>query len=54
MLAILSAQQAYHRKNNWAQRTGTAVLAIANVLLLGGIDDNRSLTVPSRLIEQWT
>ena len=25
-LAILSAQQAYHRKNDWAQRTGTAVL----------------------------
>jgi len=26
VLAILSAQQAYHRKNDWAQRTGTAVL----------------------------
>jgi type II secretory pathway pseudopilin PulG len=26
VLAILAAQQAYHRKNNWAQRTGTAML----------------------------
>jgi len=26
VLAIMSAQQAYHRKNQWAQRTGTAVL----------------------------
>jgi hypothetical protein len=26
VLAILAAQQAYHRKNDWAQQTGTAVL----------------------------
>ncbi len=26
VLAILAAQQAYHQKNNWAQRTGTAML----------------------------
>lgn len=26
VLAILAAQQAYHRKNDWAQRTGTAML----------------------------
>jgi hypothetical protein len=26
VLAILAAQQAYHRKNDWAARTGTAVL----------------------------
>ena len=25
-LAILAAQQAYHRKNDWAQRTGTAAM----------------------------
>jgi hypothetical protein len=31
VLAILAAQQAYHRKNNWAQRTGTAIL-LANEL----------------------
>jgi hypothetical protein len=37
VLAIVSAQQAYHRKNDWAQRTGTAVL-LANEL--------RELTLP--------
>jgi hypothetical protein len=26
VLAIIAAQQAYHRKNDWAQRTGTAML----------------------------
>ncbi len=26
VLAIVAAQQAYHQKNNWAQRTGTAML----------------------------
>ncbi len=26
VLAILAAQQAYHRKNDWAQRTGTAAM----------------------------
>ncbi|MEX0744063.1 MAG: hypothetical protein WD118_00565 [Phycisphaeraceae bacterium] len=26
VLAIVAAQQAYHMKNNWAQRTGTAML----------------------------
>ena len=26
VLSILAAQQAYHRKNDWAQRTGTAML----------------------------
>ena len=31
VLAILSAQQAYHMKNDWAQRTGTAML-LANEL----------------------
>lgn len=31
VLAILAAQQAYHMKNDWAQRTGTAML-LANEL----------------------
>jgi len=31
VLAILAAQQAYHRKNDWAARTGTAML-LANEL----------------------
>lgn len=31
VLAILAAQQAYHQKNNWAQRSGTAML-LANEL----------------------
>lgn len=31
VLAILSAQQAYHRKNDWASRTGSAML-LANEL----------------------
>lgn len=31
VLAIVAAQQAYHAKNNWAQRTGTAML-LANEL----------------------
>ncbi|MCC6580568.1 MAG: hypothetical protein IT440_09010 [Phycisphaeraceae bacterium] len=31
VLSILAAQQAYHRKNDWAQRTATAVL-LANEL----------------------
>ena len=31
VLAIVAAQQAYHKKNDWAQRTGTAVL-LANEL----------------------
>lgn len=31
VLAMLSAQQAYHMKNDWAQRTGTAML-LANEL----------------------
>lgn len=31
VLAILSAQQAYHRKNDWSQRTSTALL-LANEL----------------------
>jgi hypothetical protein len=31
VLAIVAAQQAYHIKNNWAQRTGTAML-LANEL----------------------
>ena len=31
VLSIMAAQQAYHRKNDWAQRTGTAML-LANEL----------------------
>ncbi len=31
VLAIVAAQQAYHKKNDWAQRTGTGVL-LANEL----------------------
>lgn len=31
VLAMVSAQQAYHKKNDWAQRTGTAML-LANEL----------------------
>ena len=31
VLAILAAQQAFHKENDWAQRTGTAVL-LANEL----------------------
>ncbi len=31
VLAILAAQQAFHKKNDWAQRTGTALL-LANEL----------------------
>jgi type II secretory pathway pseudopilin PulG len=31
VLAILSAQQAFHRKNDWAQRSGTAMM-LANEL----------------------
>lgn len=37
VLSILAAQQAYHRKNDWAQRTSTAVL-LANEI--------RELTLP--------
>ncbi len=37
VLAIVSAQQAYHQKNDWAQRTGVAML-LANEL--------RELTLP--------
>lgn len=37
VLAIVAAQQAYHQKNDWAQRTGTAML-LANEL--------RELTMP--------
>ena len=31
VLAILAAQQAFHKKNDWAQRSGTAML-LANEL----------------------
>ena len=31
VLSIMAAQQAYHRQNDWAQRTGTAIL-LANEL----------------------
>ncbi len=37
VLAIVAAQQAYHQKNDWAQRTGTAML-LANEV--------RELTLP--------
>ena len=37
VLSIVAAQQAYHQKNDWAQRTGTAML-LANEL--------RELTMP--------
>ena len=37
VLSIMAAQQAYHRKNDWAQRTGAALL-LANEL--------RELTLP--------
>ncbi len=37
VLAIVAAQQAYHQKNDWAQRTGTAML-LANEL--------REMTMP--------
>ena len=37
VLAIVGAQQAYHQKNAWAQRTGTAML-LANEI--------REMTMP--------
>lgn len=45
VLAIVSAQQAYHRKNDWAQRTGTGIL-LANEL--------RELTTSLPLYDPFT
>jgi hypothetical protein len=42
VLAIVGAQQAYHQKNGWAQRTGTAML-LANEV--------RELTLPLPLFD---
>jgi len=42
VLAIVGAQQAYHQKNDWAQRTGTAML-LANEI--------RELTLPLPLFD---
>jgi len=42
VLAIVGAQQAYHQKNDWAQRTGTAML-LANEI--------RELTLPMPLFD---
>jgi hypothetical protein len=45
VLAIVAAQQAYHQKNDWAQRSGTAML-LANEL--------RELTMPMPMIDPIT
>ncbi len=45
VLAIVAAQQAYHQKNDWAQRTGTAML-LANEI--------RELTLPMPLADPIT
>ncbi len=45
VLSIVAAQQAYHQKNDWAQRTGTAML-LANEL--------RELTMPLPVFDPIT
>ncbi len=45
VLAIVAAQQAYHQKNDWAQRTGTAML-LANEI--------RELTLPMPMYDPIT
>jgi hypothetical protein len=45
VLAIMAAQQAYHQKNGWAQRTGTAML-LANEV--------RELTLPMPMYDPIT
>lgn len=45
VLAMVEAQQAYHKKNDWAQRTGTAML-LANEL--------RELTLPMPMNDPFT
>ncbi len=45
VLAIVGAQQAYHQKNDWAQRTGTAML-LANEV--------RELTLPLPVFDPIT
>lgn len=45
VLAIVAAQQAYHQKNDWAQRTGTAML-LANEV--------RELTLPMPMSDPIT
>ena len=45
VLSIVAAQQAYHQKNDWAQRTGTAML-LANEL--------RELTMPMPVFDPIT
>ncbi len=45
VLAIVAAQQAYHQKNDWAQRTGTAML-LANEV--------RELTMPMSMTDPIT
>ncbi len=45
VLAIVAAQQAYHQKNDWAQRTGTAML-LANEV--------RELTMPLPIFDPIT
>jgi len=45
VLAMVAAQQAYHKKNDWAQRTGTAML-LANEL--------RELTIPLPMNDPFT
>lgn len=45
VLAIVAAQQAYHQKNQWAQRTGTAML-LANEI--------RELTMPMPMTDPIT
>lgn len=45
VLAIVAAQQAYHQKNDWAQRSGTAML-LANEL--------RELTMPLPVFDPIT
>lgn len=45
VLSIVAAQQAYHQKNDWAQRTGTAML-LANEI--------RELTLPMPMADPIT
>jgi len=45
VLSIVAAQQAYHQKNDWAQRTGTAML-LANEI--------RELTMPMPIFDPIT
>ena len=45
VLSIVAAQQAYHQKNDWAQRTGTAML-LANEM--------RELTMPMPIFDPIT